>query len=111
MDLAGHRFAAGNSFSLSKVVIAEVVKNTHKFRLDLPDDVSLGGLHGDLGIAEFVDLPTEPLTSGAKIPNDLSQDWKRAHIIRCKSETTTKNPGPVIDLTKGSHLFLSKSGG
>ena len=109
MNLSGHRFAAGNSIVLSKDVLAEVAHNTHKFRLDLPDDVSLGRLIGDLGIAEFVDLPTEHLPFGARIPDDLSDEWEGAHIIRCKSEATTRNPDPVIELMRALHLFVSKS--
>jgi hypothetical protein len=106
MRLNGSRFAVGNSIILSKDVLAEIVKNTNKFRLDLPDDVSLGRLIGDLGLAEFVELPTEHLPFGAKIPADFSRDWNKAHLIRCKAEPTTKSSSPVIDQMKAVHLFI-----
>lgn len=104
-------FVAGNSVLLSRDVVESIVRHKDQYRLDLPDDVSLGLLVRDFGLADLVSIPTETLPFVAQIPEDLSRNPSKPYLFRCKAEPSTRNPDPVIQTMLELHTHILGSRG
>ena len=104
-------FVAGNSVLMSRDVVESVVRHQSQYRLDLPDDVSLGFLITDFDLAEAVAIRTETLPFSPTIPADLSMLWSDSYLFRCKAEPATRNPQPVIDTMHRLHSYITEERG
>lgn len=107
MNFAGP-FIAGNSVLMSRDVVEAVIRHERDYRLDLPDDVSLGLLIRDFGLAEPVSVPTETLPFSADGPDDMSSLLSDSYLYRCKAEPATRNPELVIETMRCLHSCITE---
>ena len=102
----GCSFVPGNHTLMSRDVFDEVAKRAEMLRLDFPDDVGVGLLVEDFGLAEVTEIPTENINPSLAELSDLSHPWNEIYLFRCKAEPHTLHSEPVISLMHKLHGLL-----
>lgn len=95
-SFGSNSFMSGVALVLSRDVVAGIVAHQHKYRFDMYEDVALGRLISEFDIADLItmdrlDLPT--VSSAELVPFD---ELANAPVIRCKAESVTESPEPVL---------------
>jgi hypothetical protein len=91
-------FMSGAALVLSRDVVANVIAHQDEYRFDVYEDVALGLIVSEYDLADWIpmnrlDLPTTG--SAESVSLDV---LKNAPIIRCKAETITLTPEPVLEI-------------
>ena len=102
----GCSFVPGNHTLMSRDVFEEVAKRAEMLRLDFPDDVGVGLLVEDFGLAEVTDIHTENIDSSLAELSDLKYPWSDTYLFRCKAEPHTLHSDPVISLMHKLHRLI-----
>lgn len=102
----GCSFVPGNHTLMSRDVFEEVAKRGEMLRLDFPDDVSVGLLVEDFGLAEVTEIPTINIDPSLAELTGLHYDWSEVYLFRCKAEPHTLRSEPVISLMHKLHGLI-----
>lgn len=106
----GGAFVPGNHILMSRDVVQSVLELSEFIRLDVPDDVGIGQLVRDFGLADLRDTPTIDVEVGGAVPAALSGTLSESYLYRCKAEPRTVSAAPVITLMRNLHEAIDSMG-
>jgi hypothetical protein len=89
-------FMSGAAFVMSRDVVAGVVANQHRYQFDVYEDVDLGRTVREFDLADWIQmdrLDLQTISAAEMIPLD---ELENASVIRCKAESITSSPEPVL---------------
>ena len=89
-------FMSGAAIVLSRDVVAGIVSHKNKYRFDMYEDVALGRLICEFNVADFIPMGRLDLPSIQAAEQVSLEELANATVIRCKAETITESPEPVL---------------
>lgn len=114
MDFLGisHPFMSGAALVLSRDVVTGVIAQQHKYRFDMREDVALGRLIGESDLADWIPMDRLDLATVRSAELVALDELESAPIIRCKAESVTTSPEPVLKIFEvvANRLGWAKSG-
>ena len=103
----GRNFVGGPAVLLSRDVIDGVLAHSRDFPFMLYEDVALGHLIAQHGLAEPREIKRIDFSFDQEIPGEVGCKWPDKPVVRCKAESpTTTESGPVITLMKRAEPYL-----
>jgi len=105
----GCPFVPGNHTLMSRDVAQTIVELSDFMRFDVPNDVGIGQLVQDFGVANLMDIHTENVEASFVRLNELSPNWRSTYLFRCRAEAKTLNSGPVIQSMLRLHQLLGSN--
>lgn len=109
MELGGYRFASGAFSIMSRDVVEDVVSLRRSVRLDVYDDVAIGKLIADYGLADMYPAVSVDVRSCNDWESSIPSEWKAAPAFRCKTERVTSESKSVITVMHQIHAQLTES--